>query len=378
MSLADDRMPDEGDVLEDFGFNNTSSYQDRTYLLGLYIGLYLSGGFSAEDLHEWRTGGILAEKIEEFYYGIPEKSRGGYFPWYLQNRHVLSRPGTEGEGSQHLIATFYDKVKSYLDVKDRNKTAKELKPEAKRDAYNLLATVSQQFMPNPSEKNWYSFRFVTCRGQDEENILAEIYRCLLLKNGGGFFPDFYESLRAHDQPVDFTQFWKAYEAGTLIQLMDTSSLEDSRSRLPFLEVFLSVPRACDRPSVWDLKWMLDINDPTNFTPILPVSVDYGFINCHTFEETCTLVEIYRRVFQNTSPLDLHQACIAGTLWQFVSGRIRMEERWRPLMKNVYSRVESTASEVNGNTQSRPGCETDREPVEFSPLLSRLLRSLGIF
>jgi hypothetical protein len=233
-------------------------------------------------------------------------------------------------------------------------------------------------MPNPIEKNWYSFGFVTCRGQDEENILAEIYRRLLLKNGGGFFPDFYESLRAHDQPVDFTQFWKTYEAGTRIQLMDTSSLEDSRSRLPFLEVFLSVPRACDRPSVWGLKWMLDINDPTNFTPILPVSVDYGFINCHTFEETCTLVEIYRRVFQNTSPLDLHQACIAGTLWQFVSGRIRMEERWRPLMKNVYSRVESTASEVNGNTQSRPGCETDREPVEFSPLLSRLLRSLGIF
>ncbi|CAN9411672.1 unnamed protein product [Alternaria alternata] len=301
-------MPDEGDVLEDFGFNNTSSYQDRTYLLGLYRGLYLSGSFSAEDLHKWRTGGILAEKIEEFYYGIPEQSRGGYFPWYLQNRHVLSRPGTEGEGSQHLIATFYDKVKSYLDVNDRNKTAKELKPEAKRDAYNLLATVSHQFMPNPIEKNWYSFGFVTCRGKDEENILAEIYRCLLLKSGGGFFSDVYQSLRAHNQPVNFTQFWKAYEAGTLIQLMDASSLKDSRSRLPFLEVFLSVPRACGRPSVWGLKWMLEINDPTNFEPIPSVSVDYGFINCHTFEETFHWIFIKRAL---QGPCGSSQAVVFG-------------------------------------------------------------------
>ena len=49
---------------------------NKTYLLRFYGGLYLSGKFSAEDIDEWRAGGILLDKTKEFYYGITEDSRG--------------------------------------------------------------------------------------------------------------------------------------------------------------------------------------------------------------------------------------------------------------------------------------------------------------
>jgi len=120
-SLADDLMPEDEEVLEDFGFYNVLFGGDQTYLLGLYGGLYLSGKFSAEDIHEWRVGGILVDKIKEFYYSIPENSRGQYFPWFLNNSYALDRPMTKDESQQKLIATFYDKARPYLDIEDRNK-----------------------------------------------------------------------------------------------------------------------------------------------------------------------------------------------------------------------------------------------------------------
>jgi hypothetical protein len=46
---------------------------------------------------------------------------------------------TKDEAQQKLITTFYDKARPYLDIEDRNKTARDLKPEAKGTSYHLLA-----------------------------------------------------------------------------------------------------------------------------------------------------------------------------------------------------------------------------------------------
>ena len=230
-------MPQDEDVLEDFGFNNVLFGEDRTYLLGVYGGLYLSGKFSAEDIHEWRIGGILANKIKEFYYSIAENSRGQYFPWFLKNSCVLDGPMTKDEAQQKLIATFYDKARPYLDIEDRNKTARDLQPEAKGTSYNLLAEILLRISPNPIERNWHSFGFVTCRGQGEESMLVDLYQLLLIESDGSFFYEFHNRRRGAIQPATFTQFWKAYEAGTLIQLMDSKGLKQLRHRLPFLEGF---------------------------------------------------------------------------------------------------------------------------------------------
>jgi hypothetical protein len=335
MSLAEDLMPEEEEVLEDFGFDNLVSAQDKTYLLGVYIGLYLSGQFSAEDIHEWRVRGTLVDKIKEYYYSISEMSRGQYFPWFLKNSYALGPPKTKEESQQRLIATFFDKAKPYLDEKDRNTAAKDLNPEAKSLSYCLLAQTLLRITPNPAEKNWYSFGFVTCRGQDEERILVNLYQLLLTQSDGSFFYEYHSRQRGAIQPATFTQFWKAYEAGTLIQLMDSKGLKELRSRLPFLEEFLSVPPIGPRPSVWNLKQFLEIDDPMAPTPTRSVEVDYGFINCRTLEDTCTLIEIYKKVLLTANPLELHKACVAGDLFWFAAGHIQMKKTWEPLMQNLY-------------------------------------------
>lgn len=328
-------MPTDEDVLEDFGFNHVISGKDKSYLLGLYQGLCLSDKFSAEDIHEWRVGGKLAKKIKEYYYGIPESHRGRYFPWFLQNSHILDRPVTKEEATEKLIATFYDKAEPYLDIEDRTKTAKELKPKAKEDSYNLLAEILLRATPDPVESNWSSFGFVTCRGEFEEITLLDLYQLLLTEDDGSFFYEFNNSRRSVVHPATFTEFWKAYEAGTLIQLMDSKGLKEFQSRLPFLERFLSVPPHGPQPSVWDLKQFLEIGDPMDHPPTPSVNFDYGFINCRTFEETCTLMEIYREVLKTANPPELHQACVAGELFRFAGRHVRMEKLWRPLMRNPY-------------------------------------------
>jgi len=270
-----------------------------------------------------------------------------------------------------LIATFYDKARPYLDIEDRNKTARDLKPEAKGTSYYLLAEILLRISPNPIERNWYSFGFVTCRGQGEESMLVDLYQLLLTESDGSFFYEFHNRRRGVIQPATFTQFWKAYEAGTLIQLMDSKGLKELRSRLPFLEGFLSVPPAGPRPSVWNLKQFLEISDPMDHPPIPSVNVDYGFINCGTFEETYTLMEIYGKVLKTANPLELHQACVAGDLFQFASGYVRMEERWRSLMRNFYPLKEVVESELGPELRSEVGSEADEDSAGLPSLLSRL-------
>jgi hypothetical protein len=366
-SLIDDLMPEDEDVLEDFGFNNVLFGGNQTYLLGLYQGLYLSGKFSAEDIHEWRVGGILVDKIKEFYYSIPENSRGQYFPWFLKNSYALERPMTKDEAQKKLIATFYDKARPYLNIEDRNKTARELKPEAKGTSYNLLAGVLLRASPNPIERNWFSFGFVTCRGRGEECVLVNLYQLLLTESDGSFFYEFHNSRRGVIQPATFTQFWKAYETGTLIQLMDSKGLKELRSRLPFLKGFLSVGPAGPLPSVWNLKQCVEINDLMDHPPIPSVNVDYGFINCHNFEETCILMEIYGKVLKTANPLELHQACVAGDLFQYASDYVWIEERWRSLMRNIYPLKEVVESELGPELRSDVGSEANEDPAGLPSL-----------
>jgi hypothetical protein len=234
-----------------------------------------------------------------------------------------------------LIIILHDRTRPYLDIEDRNRTARDIKPEAMGFSYNLLAGMLLRAVPNLIELNWYSFGFGTCRRQWEESQLLDLYQLLLTESDGSLFYVFDNSRRGVHQPVTFTQFWKAYEAGTLIQLMDSKGLKEQRSGLPFLEGFLSVPPAGPRPSVWDLKQFLEIGDPIDHPPVPSFNLDYGFINCRNFEEMCILMEIYGKVLETANPLDLHRACVAGNLFRFGSDYVQMNERWRPLLRNFY-------------------------------------------
>ena len=117
--------------------------------------------------------------------------------------------------------------------------------------------------------------------------------------------------------------------------MDSKGLKDQRMDFPFLEEFLSLPSGGPWPSVWSLKQFVVIADPAGFPPSPAVQVDYGFMNCRTFEENCTLMEIYKRLLGKVNPLALHEACLAGQLFEFAEIYDEMDETHRRLMKNFY-------------------------------------------
>jgi hypothetical protein len=161
--------------------------------------------------------------------------------------------------------------------------------------------------------------------------------------------------------------------------MDSKGLREMRSRLPFLEEFLSVPPNGPHLSVWHLKQFLEVNDPVAYRPILAVSVDYGFVNCQTFEETCILIEIYQQVLlKSGNPLALHQACVAGELFEIASCFVQMEERWRPLMRNCYPLAEVVEREPAPELTQELGSESEakQDSADLPSLMSRFWSFIG--
>jgi hypothetical protein len=336
-SITEDELPDDEQVLEDFGFNHFTSYAHKCKLMGLYKGLYLSEDISVEEVHKWQVEGSLVTNIKNYFYQMPERNRGGYFPWFLNHTDIFDRRITKEEGEDILVATFYDKSRPYLDEVDQNVDPKVLQPAAKRHAYLLLAEALHAAGPNPTEVNWNNFGFCTCHDEREERSLGGLYQQLLL--GDKLFSDlpgrekFFRTRKM--ETATFEEFWHAYESGTLIQLMDSKGLKWQRTQFPFLEKFLSVPPSGPQPSVWSLKQFLAINDPIDFPPIPAVKVDYGFMNCENFEETCVLMEIYKRLLVKANPLELHDACLAGKLFEYAGRFDKMDENHRGLMMNFY-------------------------------------------
>ncbi|KAM3151938.1 hypothetical protein ABEW05_007674 [Botrytis cinerea] len=336
-NIVEDTIPNEGDVLEDFGFNCLTSFADHCKLLGLYKGLWL-GGVPVEDIHKWQVEGTLIANIKKYFYQIDEAYRGGHFPWFLGNLHILERPLTQQESTQNMLATFYDQAQIYLDKEDQHKQPIQLEPEAKMLCYELLAMALHMACPNPIQKNWYNFGFCTCDDEQEEGALGGLYNRLILGN------KLFDDLRGNSQHMvygtapltaTFTEFWHAYESGTLIKLMDSKGLKETRSRFRFLEQFLSVPPSGPQPSIWSLKQFVAIDNPAEFLPSPTLEVDYGFINCQTFEEICILLEIYKRLLKVANPLALHEACLDGRLFEFANWFHDMDESHRRLMRNLY-------------------------------------------
>ncbi|OGM40065.1 hypothetical protein ABOM_011281 [Aspergillus bombycis] len=333
-NIEKDRLPEEEEVCSDFGFNYFNSFADKSKLLGLYKGLWLAE-IPVEDIHKWQVEGSLVANIKKHFNQISERYRGGYFPWFLEHTQCLDKPITEEEATQRTVATFFDQARSYLDKEDRDKHHEKLEPESKRDCFYMLALTLHMANPNPIQTHWFNFGFCTSDDEYHERTLGGMYQRLLV--GDKLYDDVptRRPRRKDVQTATFTEFWKAYESGTMIQLMDSKGLGRERLKFPFLEQFFSSPPGGPHLSVWSLKQFLAINNPAEFPPIPVISVDYGFVNCETFTETCTLMEIYKRLLCDASPLDLHEACIAGKLFEFAERFHTMDQSHRRLMKNFY-------------------------------------------
>ncbi|KAE8341830.1 hypothetical protein BDV24DRAFT_163053 [Aspergillus arachidicola] len=242
-------MPEEEDVCSDFGFNYFESFADKSKLLGLYKGLWINN-VPVEDIHKGQVEGSPVANIKEV------------FTRYLTNTGV----DISHEATERTVTTFFDEARSYLDKEDRDKHFNELKPEAKRDCFYMLSLTLHMAHPNPIETHWFNFGFCTCYDEYEERPLGSLFGKLL--SGDNLFDDVPTPIprMKNIQTATFTESWKAYESGTMIQLMDSRGFKNDRLQFPYLEEFFTSPLCGPHLSVWSLKQFLAINNPAEFPP----------------------------------------------------------------------------------------------------------------
>lgn len=367
--LAEDclmgRLPEDPQVREDYGFERCRNRSEETNLFGLYIGVIRYNGTSREEVHRWFTDGVLAEKIIEQFSEIPERARGGYYKWFLRHRYVLPGGGNNDpppprdepdENNIHnYIQELYNKAREYLDPSDRDKDIGDLRPFAKQYCFEFLAILLDNQYPPPVMKYldlWFDFGFVVCSPPGDlhqENGLSNMYQRLLF--GNKFARDHFRRLEMeHMAPREipfcrFDEFWKAWEAGTLMELFGrygqvSSEAENSPS---LLAEFLAYPgKSSNRPSVWRLRHFLaavpDGNALTVAAPaaVVAAALEYGF---HPRLDVGTRLELHRfyvKLFGHggVSARLVDEAKRSGGLYEVLSVLGPIDERVERVLRGI--------------------------------------------
>ncbi|KAI6037930.1 hypothetical protein EDC04DRAFT_3141842 [Pisolithus marmoratus] len=232
--------------------------------------------------------------------------------WLPQNLYVLGGP-----------YEFLAVARSYLSQADREKEPHQLVPEAKRKSFMLYAMLLNGYRPDPSiqfgiisKVLYFEFGFVTGRGSEGEQVLPWVYRSLISK-------------------CSFREFWTAFQSNDLVALMDAKGLGPMRKEVQHFEAFMTIGRNYWCPTVWPLRCF--VNSPDMAAP-LSVTMDYGFFNCKTVEETFSLKGVYKELLESpkVDPIELHAACAQGKLYDFARGhKPNLERRFKKLMINIY-------------------------------------------
>ncbi|KAF2434948.1 hypothetical protein EJ08DRAFT_722187 [Tothia fuscella] len=324
LDTVEDILPTEAETLNDFGFSRCSSSLERSNLLGLYQGLRILE-ISSETVNEWRKKGTLvANIITSFEQNLRPGECGDYYPWFLKNQHLLLDDGDAPLRGKALLDKMIDEARPVLSIEDQVKEIGDLQPWAKCLSFLFFAMcLSQMHSPPVSRFDWwYSFGFCVCSDSYEEGRLGALYGRLV---GGNKAQEnraklFGETI--HDpprRPCTFEELWKAWEAGTLIELMDKYHLKEDRQRFKHLDTFLRTPGENWRPSVWRLRQILAVDDDID-AQALPAQAkqameDYGLSMCNA-KEKILLRNFYQALLDLVNPLNLQRARSSRQLLKF--------------------------------------------------------------
>ncbi|CAG8433688.1 10409_t:CDS:2 [Diversispora eburnea] len=146
-------------------------------------------------------------------------------------------------------------------------------------------------MPRIEFQMWIDFGFCSCKvcndylGESEERKLSDLYQELIIQK------DCQENrieVCGYKQPIKSVYYLKQY----------------------VLSEFLSLE--------------------------LSVNVDYGFMNCRT-DEIKKLRNMYKKLFETLQfdPQDLHEACMAGKIFNYIRSILPNEVVNANLLKNPY-------------------------------------------
>ncbi|KAI0595322.1 hypothetical protein F4775DRAFT_377775 [Biscogniauxia sp. FL1348] len=359
-SCLSDEFPEDAEVLEDFGFTRCKGHE-RTFLLGVYIGLFVHLQVSSEKVDLWRRENTLLENIKREFAAIPERSMGRYFPWLLRNTHVLRQdtpvPKSEDAGHDEL-QEMIDAARPYLEREDRDKDIAELEPMAKQYCFLFFAITGSSAHPPPTEvpkDMWYNFGFPACiipsfgnlspQGvQHAEGRLGSFYNTLLY--GNKIHRDRAVALDMPyygppDRPTcSFHEFWTFWNLSILPLLFDKYGYgKEADQSWPYLRKFLSTPPR-ERPLVWRLCQYLAIWD-VNAVDTIPVIRDaaeaYGIHSSLNARDRLMMYEFYRRLLPAVNPLELDEACRKGTLLKFSTRHL--DNKLDPGVKSILVRLD---------------------------------------
>lgn len=367
-----DQIPNDEKVCEEFGFSRCGHAREKSHLLGLYKGLLLymqDPEISPVNLHEWQKKGMLATKIIEKFSAVPETSRGGYFPWFLRNQHVVDNtkavPQLQGENNPILRAIAA--ARPCLELKDRDKDPHEFEPTEKGYCFIFYAIALDSSTPNPNWVEldlWYDFGFAVCANEHHERDLGALY--VRLFGGTKSSREYDESLGISPRSqsslptCSFDEFWRAWQNGSIGDIfdkykIDTGSDGDLRYRfrqlsgVPHLRHFMSFPveKRGLRPSVWRLKHFLALDDNTpvqSFPKVEEAAEEYGFTSQLDTKTKMALRRFYGQFIKAGDPLEVHRAKERGELLEYAQSSVGVTDQE---LRDVLRNLDSTSLMTNG-------------------------------
>jgi len=177
LAVRNNLFPQDPQTCKDYGFERAFTVENRSKLLGLYIGLMHPGyiGIPPQTINDWRVRGVLVEEIKAAYYKIPTEFRGIYFPWFLQNQHILDpsaaadSQSNEKEDAMVLHSwRFTGGPETDLPADIRARIISM--PYYRRLCHLFYMTLLSNGHPAPFEFDdlWISFGFCSCACKEQE------------------------------------------------------------------------------------------------------------------------------------------------------------------------------------------------------------------
>jgi hypothetical protein len=321
LAVRNNLLPQDTQTCEDYGFARAFTAEKRSKLLGLYIGLMSSVfiGIPSKTIHDWRVKGVLVEEIKAAYYKIPAESRGEYFPWFLQNQHILDPSTTadqsNNEGDAMVLHAWRFTGGAETDSPADIKAQINSMSEDKQSCHLFYTFLLSKWHPAPFHDLWIPFGFCSCACEEEEMYLGGQYQVLITK-------------------CTFNEFYDAFCSARILDLFHKNGIDVN---VRYLADVLQNHNM--HKSVWDLKqFVLQTHEQNpEGRMVNSVACDYGFMNCRKGAEIQALKKVYRTFFEryDADPLMLHDAAIRGNIFGYMGSLMKLNKKYERLMKNPY-------------------------------------------
>ncbi|KAG1746939.1 hypothetical protein EDB19DRAFT_1688539 [Suillus lakei] len=322
LAVRNNLFPQDPQTCEDYGFERAFTPENRSKLLGLYIGLMDLGRMEipAKTINDWRVRGVLVEEIKAAYHKLPADNRGGYFPWFLQNQHILSPSAAADSHSNDKGDAMVVRAWRFTGGAETD-SPKEIRaritdmPRDKQSCHLLYTMLLSKWHPAPFDDLWIPFGFCSCTCEEEEMYLGGRYQVLITK-------------------CTFDEFCDAFRSARILNLFRKNGIDvDVRYLADVLQNHNM------NKSVWDLKQFAIRTDEQNSEGriVNSIACDYGFMNCRKDAEIQGLKKVYRTFFERSDadPLALHDAALRGNIFGYLGSLMKLNAKYERLMKNPY-------------------------------------------